>query len=155
MGRPRQDGVYNNCYKHGMARTVEYKIWCGMKFRCYNPTAPKYKNYGGRGICICEEWKNSFTAFFAALGPRPPGTILDRIDNNGDYEPGNVRWTDMITSNNNRRNTREVLYRGQQMPVAEAMRAAGVIYDRNRVYARLRAGWTIAKAVETPERAYG
>lgn len=84
---------------HGETRfypqvSTEYKIWAGMKQRCSDPTLPGYKNYGGRGIKVCERWINSFENFLTDMGRRPaPHLTLDRYPNNdGDYEPGNCRW---------------------------------------------------------------
>lgn len=77
---------------HGMHGHPLYKTWANMKSRCYNPDIPNYQNYGARGIQVCDRWRNSFSAFVADVGERPDGCTLDRIDPNGDYEPGNVRW---------------------------------------------------------------
>lgn len=75
-----------------MAHSPEYEAWRNMKNRCYLPSYPNYKNWGGRGVRVCDDWLNSFQSFYDYIGPKPKGTYLDRIDNDGDYEPGNVRW---------------------------------------------------------------
>jgi hypothetical protein len=80
------------CVRHKM--TPEYRAWSGMKYRCTNQDAPNWNDYGGRGIKVCDRWLNSFAAFLADVGPRPsPEHSLDRWpDNDGNYEPDNVRW---------------------------------------------------------------
>jgi hypothetical protein len=88
--------------KHGMADSPEYNSWHAMRQRCSNPYHPYYENYGGRGISVCEEWQ-SFEAFFADMGTRPPECSLDRIDPNGNYEPSNCRWADGNQQRQNRR----------------------------------------------------
>ena len=78
---------------HGMSYTSEYGIWCAMKARCGNPKTNRFAHYGGRGIQVCAKWKNSFEDFFADVGPRPsPDHSIDRINVDGNYKPGNVRW---------------------------------------------------------------
>lgn len=75
-----------------------------MKQRCHNPNQPHYGRYGGRGIQVCERWRNSFADFYADMGDPPgPGYSLDRIDNNGNYEPGNVRWATLAEQRKNQR----------------------------------------------------
>lgn len=83
--------------------TVLYRAWCDMKQRCYNPKNWAYKYYGGRGIKVCEEWKNSFLTFAKDMGEHPEGMSLDRIDNDGDYCKSNCRWATKKEQMNNKR----------------------------------------------------
>jgi phosphodiesterase/alkaline phosphatase D-like protein len=75
-----------------MSNSRTYKSWVAMNSRCYNSKSISYKYYGGRGITVCDEWRHDFMKFYEDLGERPPKTSLDRLDHNGNYEPGNVRW---------------------------------------------------------------
>lgn len=100
-GRPKQTG---------MSHTRIYHIWYGMKQRCYNPKSPKYKNWGGRGITLCDEWKDDFFAFrdwAIANGYREDLTI-DRINVNGNYEPSNCRWATLQEQGSNKRTPLEI-----------------------------------------------
>lgn len=90
--------------KHGMARTPEHSAWLAIKQRCYNLNHPKYEFWGGRGIRMAAAWIDDFQAFYDHIGPKPsPKHVLDRIDNEGHYEPGNIRWTTHRIQQNNRR----------------------------------------------------
>ena len=90
---------------HGRTHTVEYKAWSSMKDRCFDEDNPSFDDYGGRGISVCAEWVNDFSAFFSEIGRRPgPDYSLDRIDNERGYEPGNVRWATPQEQQGNKRN---------------------------------------------------
>lgn len=126
----------------------EYEIWCGMRQRCCNPKSKAYRHYGARGIKVCDRWSDFWT-FKADMGPRPSAIhTLERIDNDGDYEPGNCCWATMKEQSNNRRSTRVVEYRGALMSLKAATEISGV--DYNTVHHRIASGWEVTRAIETP-----
>lgn len=88
---------------HGPRRTREYFTWQSMVQRCTNPNSGNWADYGGRGITICDRWRDSFEMFLADMGPKPRGSSIDRIDNNKGYEPGNCEWTTSKAQNRNKR----------------------------------------------------
>ena len=98
----------NHRRKHGMKRTRLYSVWNTMKYRCFNNNSPQFKDWGGRGITVCEEWKDDFQTFYDYVSQLPhfreEGYSLDRINNDGNYEPGNVKWSTRTEQNRNRRN---------------------------------------------------
>lgn len=103
-----------------MTRTAEYQAWRGMKRRCYAKSYIGYQIYGGRGIRVSPKWRHDFAAFFREVGLRPSSEhSLDRIDVNGHYEPGNVRWATKQQQGNNRRNNRRVPFYGYDMTIAQ------------------------------------
>lgn len=114
--------------------TRTYNSWKGLKDRCYNPKHISYPNYGGRGIGVCERW-SSYDNFFEDMGERPPNTSLDRIDNNGDYEPGNCRWASNLDQHNNKRNNVKVTYMGETRTLSQWATALGI--TKNAVYLRV------------------
>jgi hypothetical protein len=135
---------------HGMSQNREYRIWSGMKTRCLNPRSKGYSYYGGRGITVCARWRDSFEAFYQDLGPRPsPQHSLERVDNDGNYEPGNVRWAQLSEQATNKRRT-PLGYQGQTKNAAEWAREKGLSPEL--LWWRLKQGWTIERALTTPAR---
>lgn len=105
---------------HGQSKSSEYKSWVGMKDRCLNPNIKAFKDYGGRGITICDRWLLSFENFLSDMGPKPsPDLTLDRIDVNGNYEPLNCRWLSKPDQNRNTRATVKLTYSGETMSTSE------------------------------------
>lgn len=111
-------GVENGT-KHGMSRTLTYGSWSNAKSRCYRKRDKNFPSYGGRGIKVCDRWKDSFENFYADMGECPEGMTLDRIDNNGDYAPDNCRWATPKEQVRNRRNTTFVTFGGKTVPLPE------------------------------------
>lgn len=101
----RKKNIKNKTHGHTSTgkQSVEYRTWAHMKSRCYNPKTPDFKYYGARGITVCDEWLHDFQKFFDHVGYRPSlKHSIDRINNNGNYEPGNVRWATTYQQCHNR-----------------------------------------------------
>jgi hypothetical protein len=124
-GHTKTCGCEKGSRRHGWAGTPTHDIWIGMRTRCINPNDTSFRNYGGRGISVDPRW-NDFEAFLADMGERPPGMDLDRIDNSGDYEPGNCRWVTRSTNLRNTRRTCVVQLEGVCMSVSEAAEKLGM-----------------------------
>ncbi len=133
--------------KHGMAYTPTWSAWKHMKRRCLNVKTAEYQRYGGRGITVCERWCNSFADFLADVGLRPDGMTLDRIDNNGNYEPGNCRWATRKEQSSNMRTNRTITVDGATRTIAEWARIVGM--NRSAIRHRLESGWSDRDAVFT------
>lgn len=132
-----------------------YVTWCGIKQRCLNPDSESYVNYGGRGVQMCEKWMNDFWAFVQDVGPKQAGKSLDRIDNNGHYEPGNIRWATPTEQILNRRpgKLKLIQFGGKTQTASAWERELG--FPSCTVSSRLAYGWTVEEALSTPVRRRG
>lgn len=130
--------------KHGKSSSIEFRTWTHLRGRCNNPTDSAYAGYGGRGIKVCERW-DSFANFLADMGPRPKGTSIDRIDNDGDYCPENCRWASSTQQGRNRRTTRMVEWEGRRLSLSDFCDQMRLNYER--VYHRVQRGYTIEQAI--------
>lgn len=136
---------------HAMSKTPEYVAWVQARQRCRNPKWPAFHRYGGRGITVCERWRDSFEAFFADMGPRPsPAHSLDRIDNDGHYEPGNCRWSTVRAQNFNRGTNRIIEHDGERLPLGLWAERAGI--NKSTLYYRLRRGVPMREALAPVHR---
>ena len=128
-----------------------YSVWNTMRHRCTNPKNWKYESYGKRGISVCDEWLKDFFSFreWAWANGYRQGLSLDRIDNNGNYEPSNCRWADNYVQQRNKRNNRYIEYKGKRQTVADWADELKIPYPA--LSARInKLGWSIEKAIETP-----
>lgn len=140
--------------KHGGSYSRLYYMWASMKARCYYKGDVSYKHYGGRGIEVCDEWKNDFAAFrdWAMKNGYDPNAernqcTIDRIDVNGNYCPENCKWSNAHEQSNNRRNSFVITYAGKTLHTSEWSKITGI--PRSTIYARYRYGWT-ADEIFTP-----
>ena len=142
--------VGNRARTHGDSNSPEYRSWRSMLTRCLNPRHHNYHNYGGRGITVCDRWRKSFAAFLEDVGPRPSRShTLDRFpDNNGNYEPDNVRWATPVEQHRNTRTNRMITFRGETLCVSEW--AGRVGHTVGRLFARLSNGWSVERALTEP-----
>jgi len=128
-----------------------YKTWCNMRNRCYNEKDSSYKNYGARGIKVCDQWlgKEGFASFVKSMGCKPSGNVsLDRIDNNLGYSPENCRWATKIEQNNNRRDNVKIEFKGINETATFWSKKTGL--PRKNILQRKRLGWPAEKIFSTP-----
>lgn len=135
--------------KHGFCanpqKRKEYMVWVRMRRRCNNPLSPDYPNYGGRGIKVCLRWE-SYENFLSDMGRRPgDGYMLDRVNNDGHYEPGNCRWATVQESNDNKRTTRRLTVEGVTKTLSEWSRISGT--HQETIRGRIRRGWSVKDAI--------
>lgn len=141
---------------HGHAskdtKSSEYITWQSMIQRCFNPNNDNYHHYGGRGITICEKWRNSFENFITDMGPKPSDNhSIDRINNDGNYEPGNCRWATRIEQMNNTRHNVFITFNDISKQIEDWAIITGI--NSNTIATRLRLGWSIEQALtESVER---
>jgi len=131
---------------------AEYVAWHNMLDRCFNPNSRSYPDYGGRGITVCERWRESYPNFLADMGERPPGKYsLERQDVNGDYRPNNCIWLPHADQARNRRSNRYLTFEGETLSLADWARKTGIPYQA--LQHRLDdMGWSVGKALTTPAR---
>lgn len=136
---------------HKLSKHRLYKIWDAMKHRCLNPNSSGFYKYGGRGITICDEWKNDFKAFYdwAMNNGYGEGLTIDRIDNNGNYRPNNCRWVDVKIQGRNKRNNRLLTCKGETHCLSEWVELLG-FKNHTTILSRLRRGWSIERALTEP-----
>lgn len=138
--------------KHGMSGTAIHQVWRSMRARCNNPNDPSFHNYGGRGIRVHPDW-DDFSKFLADMGPRPKGYDIDRIDNEGDYAPGNCRWVTRQQNLRNTRITRMITFNGETHPMRVWAEKLGVSHGclKNRIDR----GWSIEVALTSGRHVRG
>ncbi len=137
---------------HGGSTTPECRAWHAMKVRCHNVESDAYPDYGGRGIQVCDRWLNSFESFLEDMGPKPsPDHSIERIDNNGNYEPGNCRWATREEQANNKRSNKRFLVDGEMKTITQLAKERNILVST--LARRLsRDGLSIEEALARPNR---
>ena len=152
-GKTKSCGCLNKeqCTTHGLTTNALYAVWVSMKQRCYNENEIGFKNYGGRGITMCDEWRNDFQKFYdwAIANGYEKGLSIDRIDNNRNYSPENCRWATRTEQNRNQRTNKQIEFNGEVKNLSEWCEHFSLNYQT--VHARITDyGWTVQKALKTP-----
>lgn len=130
----------------------EYGIWRAMHRRCYNSNTRDFKNYGAKGITVCERW-NVFEVFLSDMGRRPAGMTIERINNSLGYHPENCRWATFKEQQSNRSDNRRLIHKGESLTLAEWARRVGL--KRTTLRNRLKLGWSVEKSLTVPTMPYG
>jgi hypothetical protein len=130
--------------RHGMTKTRTYRIWVSMLARCHNPNSYNRRNYGLKGVTVCDEWRSSFLAFLADMGEAPEGMTIERVDNVKGYCKENCKWATRVEQNNNRSDNRIVEHDGRSQTLAQWCRELGLNYYT--VRDRLERGFTVVDA---------
>lgn len=131
------------------SRPPEYNRWAGMVQRCEDKNHASYPRYGGRGISVCPAWRDSYVVFLSDVGCAPSADhSIERIDNNGNYEPGNVRWATRIEQGRNKRNNRTLLLDGRRVTQAELAEISGL--SQGTVQRRMDLGWSAERIISQP-----
>lgn len=139
---------------HGLADSPEYRMWNGIKKRCLTPTAQNYSYYGGRGITICDAWKESFQKFYDDMGPRPtPQHTIERRSNDLGYDKENCYWATVIEQAHNRRNNHMITIENATRCLVEWLEIYHI--GRSTFSYRVNHGWSLARALTTPVRVHG
>lgn len=149
-GRSKSCGCKVGGWKHGMTGTLTHNIWQGMLRRCYDPNAISFKYYGARGIIVCERWRESFSNFIMDMDKAKPGMSIERINNDGNYEPSNCKWIPKHKQACNKRTSVKLEVLGVSGCVSELSRYFGI--KRGVVEARLKKGWAPDMAFTVPAR---
>ncbi|HBF42328.1 MAG TPA: hypothetical protein DDW42_01620 [Desulfobacteraceae bacterium] len=132
---------------HGGTYSEEYTTWCSMKQRCYYVKNKRYKDYGGRGIKVCEKWKNDFTSFLNDMGKRPNGMSIERKNNDGDYEPSNCKWATGKQQGRNNSNNNLIKILGETKTMVEWSEDERCKVSYVALRMRIHRGWDPERAV--------
>lgn len=127
--------------------TKEYKAWASIQERCYNPKNKRFKDYGGRGVVLCDRWRD-FRNFLIDMGHAPPGFQLERTDNDGNYEKSNCKWASRVEQGNNKRNNRRIEFDGKTQTASQW--AMSLNLKVSTIYSRLDHGWSVKDALTRP-----
>jgi len=137
-------------FKHGMSQSKEFMIWASMRARCNNKNSQNYKFYGARGIKVCGRWDKSFKAFYEDMGSKPDGHSINRVNNDGNYEPSNCEWSTAKNQMNNMQGNHNITFKGITKTLTEWSEKFGL--KSPTVRRRLKKGWSVANALTMPLR---